>query len=358
MAEGRVLQLLGPSIGGIRRVVAALTEGLRERGWDVVTAGPPGVPDGLGGVDVEVPVPDGLSLAGLRDARRTLGRLVEGVDLVHAHGLKPGWVAASLRPRPKLVVSVHNLVLDEVAGRSAPVLRALEGQLPRISDRTIALSGEVAERYRNRSDVTTIPPAARVPTPGRPAAEVRAAYGVGPDERLLVTACRLHPQKDLPMLLDAVDRLRHRVPGLRLLVVGEGPEGMATQARARSMGLDDVVTFAGRVPSAADELAAADVVVISSRWESGPLVLFEALQLGKPVVTTAVGAAPDVVADRLNGRIVPPGDADAFADAVAEVLADPVAAAAMGEAGRAAMASRGADAMVTAHERVYREVLA
>jgi glycosyltransferase involved in cell wall biosynthesis len=145
---------------------------------------------------------------------------------------------------------------------------------------------------------------------------------------------------------------------VRLLVVGEGPERTAVEARARSLGMDRTVTFAGRVPSAADELAAADVVVISSRWESGPLVLFEAMQLGRPVVTTAVGAAPDVVADHLNGRLVPPGDADAFADAVADVLADPVAAAAMGEAGRAAMASRGADAMVTAHERAYREVLA
>jgi glycosyltransferase involved in cell wall biosynthesis len=358
MGEGRVLQLVGPSTGGIRRVVAALTTGLRDRGWDVVTAGPPGVLDGLGGQDVVVPVPDGLSLAGLRDARRRLAEVAAGVDLVHAHGLKPGWLVGSLRPRPKLVVSVHNLVLDEVAGRSAPVLRVLEGRLPSIADRTIALSTEVAQRFGGRTDVVTIPPAAAEPTPGRSVAEVRAAYGVEPEERLLVTACRLHPQKDLPMLLDAVDRLRSRVRGVRLLVVGEGPERTAVEARARSLGMDRTVTFAGRVPSAADELAAADVVVISSRWESGPLVLFEAMQLGRPVVTTAVGAAPDVVADHLNGRLVPPGDADAFADAVADVLADPVAAAAMGEAGRAAMASRGADAMVTAHERAYREVLA
>jgi glycosyltransferase involved in cell wall biosynthesis len=358
MGEGRVLQLVGPSTGGIRRVVAALTAGLRDRGWDVVTGGPPGVLDGLGGQDLVVPVPDGLSPAGLRHARRRLAEAAAGVDLVHAHGLKPGWLAGSLRPRPRLVVSVHNLVLDEVAGRAAPVLRALEGRIPTIADRTIALSTEVAHRFGGRADVVTIPPAAAVPVPGRPVEAVRAAYGVQPEERLLVTACRLHPQKDLPMLLDAVDRLRSRVPGVRLLVVGEGPERMAVEARARSLGLEGTVTFAGRVPSAADELAAADVVVISSRWESGPLVLFEAMQLGRPVVTTAVGAAPDIVADHVNGRLVPPGDAAAFADAVADVLAEPVAAAAMGEAGRAAMAAQGADAMVTAHERTYREVLA
>ncbi|MCU1378510.1 MAG: glycosyl transferase, group 1 [Acidimicrobiales bacterium] len=340
-------------------MVAALTTELRGRGWDVTTAGPEGVLAGLLDQDAVVPVPAGLSPSGLRAARRSLASLVDGVDLVHAHGLKPGWLAASLRPRPRLVVSVHNLVLDEAAGVSAPFLRLLEGRLPSVSNQTIALSSEVAHRFAGARGVVTIPPAAEPPRPGRPVAEVRAAYGVGPDEQLLVAAARLHPQKDLPMLLDAVDRLRSRLPRVRLLVVGEGPEDAALRARSAELGLEATVTFAGPVASAADELAAADVVVISSRWESGPLVLFEALQLGRPVVTTAVGAAPDVVTDGVTGRLVPVGDPAAFADAVADVLADPVAAHAMGEAGRRAVdAHHGTAAMAAATEAVYREVLA
>jgi glycosyltransferase involved in cell wall biosynthesis len=87
-------------------------------------------------------------------------------------------------------------------------------------------------------------------------------------------------------------------------------------------------------------------------------VLFEALQLGRPVVTTAVGAAPDVVTDGATGRLVPVGDAGAFADAVADVLADPAAAAAMGEAGRRSVDEHhGPAAMAAATEAVYREVL-
>jgi glycosyltransferase involved in cell wall biosynthesis len=359
MAEGRVLQLLGPSTGGIRRVVVALGDALRERGWSVVTAGPAGVLDGVGTLDVVVPVPDFLDPRGLVAARRALRPLVAEVDLVHAHGLKPGLLVASLRPRPRLVVSVHNLVLDEVAGPKAPVLRALEGRLPRFADRVVALSGEVADRFGGDDRVVTIPPAADTPRPERSAAEVRAAYGVAPDAHLLVTAARLNPQKDLPMLLDAVDRLRRRVPGVRLLVLGEGRQDAPLRARARELGLDDVVTFTGPRPSAADELAAADVVVISSRWESGPLVLFEALQLGRPVVTTAVGRAPEVVTDGVTGRLVPVGDAAAFADALADVLGDPAAAGAMGEAGRRLVTEHhGPAAMAAATEAVYREVLA
>lgn len=354
-----MLQLLGPSTGGIRRVVVALTDALRDRGWEVATAGPPGVLDGVGTLDVAVPVPDFLDPRGLVAARRALGPLAAGYDLVHAHGLKPGLLAASLRPRPPLVVSVHNLVLDEVAGPKAPVLRRLEGRLPRWSDRVIALSDEVAARFGTAGNVVTIPPAAATPRPERSRDEVRAAYGVAPGEHLLVTAARLNPQKDLPMLLDAVARLRRRLPGVRLLVLGEGREEAALRARSTELGLDDVVTFPGPRLSVADELAAADAVVVSSRWESGPLVLFEGMQLGRPVVTTAVGAAPEVVTDRVTGRLVAVGDAEAFADALFDVLADPAAAAAMGEAGRVAVTERrGPDAMAAATEAVYREVLA
>jgi glycosyltransferase involved in cell wall biosynthesis len=170
---------------------------------------------------------------------------------------------------------------------------------------------------------------------------------------LLVTAARLHPQKDLPMLLEAVERVREVRPDVRLLILGDGPEKADLQARAGSH-----VTFGGQVESAADALAAADAVVVSSRWESGPLVLFEAMQLGRPVVTTAVGAAPELVDDGVTGRIVPVGDAAAFAAAVLDVLQDPVRAAAMGAAGRDVVADRhGPAAMAAATEAVYREVL-
>jgi glycosyltransferase involved in cell wall biosynthesis len=203
------------------------------------------------------------------------------------------------------------------------------------------------------------PPAAAVPTPVRSPAEVRAAYGVDSGERLVVSVARLHPQKDLPMLLDAVDHVRRRVDGVRLVIVGEGPEEKTLRQRVDASDLGNVVTFAGARASAADELAAADVVAISSSWESGPLVLFEAMQLGRPVVATAVGAVPDVVTDGETGRVVPPGDVGAFADALTELLTDASWANALGDAGRLSIAaSYGPDAMAAATEAVYRELLA
>jgi glycosyltransferase involved in cell wall biosynthesis len=250
------------------------------------------------------------------------------------------------------VVSVHNLVLDESAGRAAPVLRWLEGLLPSVADRVVALSPAIAERFGQRAVV--IPPATDAPRPVRSPAAVRASYGLAAHERLLVAVARLHVQKDLHTLLRAVALLHH----VRLVIVGDGPERATLQALSAQLGLTDTVVFAGSRPWAADELAAADVVVVSSLWESGPLVLLEAMQLARPVVTTPVGFAAELVTDGVTGRLVPVGDPAAMAAAVGELLADPRRATALGLAGRARAAERhGPAALAAATEAVYREVL-
>lgn len=320
MSRPVALQLLGPSIGGIRRHVAYLSEQLREAGWDVRTAGPVGVLEDL---DHVVPIPDGTRPAQVLAARRALRPLLDGVDVVHAHGLKAGWVASTIRPRPPLVVSVHNLVLDDVAGRSAPLLRLLEERLPGRAEATIAVSGEVARRFAGRPGadrIRVIPPAGPPPTPTRPPQEVRAELGVGPDEDLVVTAARLHPQKGLHLLLDAASSVQEQRPGLRWFVFGEGPLRAELEDAIAADGLDGVVHLAGSRPDVDSELAAADLVVVTSQWESGPLVVLEALALGRPVVSTDVGLVPEVI-DPASGRVVPVGDAPALAAAVVAALA-------------------------------------
>jgi glycosyltransferase involved in cell wall biosynthesis len=352
---GRVLLLLGPSTGGIRAHVGALAAALEGRGWAVVTAGPVGVLDGIRTLDHVVPVPAGLRPLGLARARRALAAPAAGVDVVHAHGLKAGWAAALAPRRAPLVVSVHNLVLDDVAGRAAPVLRALEAALVGRADATIAVSGEVARRFtgaRGAGRVRTIPPVGPVPVARTDRAVVRARLGVADGGRLVVTVARLHPQKGLTDLLAAADLLRHRVPGLRWAVVGTGPLRAELQAEVRRRDLSDVVVLTGARPSAADELAAADVVAVTSRWESGPLVALEALALGRPLVATAVGLVPDVVGPA-EGRVVPVGDPVAMAEAIADVLGGRGA-----EVADARRAGRyGPDALVPPIEAVYREVL-
>jgi glycosyltransferase involved in cell wall biosynthesis len=297
---GSVLLVHGPSTGGIRRHVVALRQGLEERGWRVRVAGPDG------------------------------GRAIDqrGVDLVHAHGLRMGWMASLVPRRKPLVVTVHNVVLDDVAGRSARWQRRLEAALPRRVDAVIATSADVASRL---DGAVVIPPVGLPPVPRHRPDVVRRALGVPPDAPLVVTVARLHRQKGLDTLLDAAARS----PDVWFVVVGEGPEGARLRDRIRRDGLDGRVRLVGPSANAADELATADVVAVPSVWESGPLVLAEAMELGRPVVTTPVGFAPALVADGETGRVVPVGNPDALAAAVGALLADRAAASRMGEAGRA-----------------------
>ena len=316
----RVLELLGPSTGGIRRHVSYVTEVLRDDGWSVDIAGPTGVLDDL---DLVVPVPGGVDLRALVRSRRALGDALHGYDLVHAHGLKAGWTASlSRRVGLPLVVSVHNLVLDEAAGRTAPVLRRLEAMLPARAHRTIAVSGEVARRFdgvAGSDRIVVIPPAGPPPAPSRGAAAVRADLGVSDTDDLVVTAARLHPQKDLDLVLDVAAAVVARRPGLRWFVFGEGPLRDRLTNEVTRRGLAGVVHLAGARPNVDDELAAADVVAVTSRWESGPLVVLEALALGRPIVSTRVGLVPDAVHEP-NGRVVDVGDAPRFADALVDLL--------------------------------------
>ncbi|HWJ97850.1 MAG TPA: glycosyltransferase, partial [Acidimicrobiales bacterium] len=138
------LQVLGPSAGGIRRHVATLAEGLEARGRAVTVAGPAGVMDGLWPDAAAVPAALGASAP---SAVRRLRPLVRQADVVHAHGLTAGWLAWAAGAGPKLVVTVHNLVLDEAAGASTAVLRRLEGWLPGRACETIVISAPMQARF-------------------------------------------------------------------------------------------------------------------------------------------------------------------------------------------------------------------
>lgn len=348
--SARVLEVLGPSAGGIRRHVAVLSDGLERRGWEVTVAGPAGVLDGLRAGSVPVPVALGPSAP---RAVRALRPLVASADVVHAHGLTAGWVAWAAGAGPKLVVTVHNLVLDEAAGRLAPLLRALEGWLPGRARETIVISPEMRDHLAARSSAPLhlVPPVGPVPVARRLAAEVRSELGIGPQERLVVLVGRLHPQKDIATLVEAATRL---APDVRVVVVGEGPQRAELEARIARLGLAHRVQLVGARADAADHMAAADVVVMCSIWEGFGLVVAEALALRRPVVATAVGPVPEMVVDGETGRLVPPSDPEALAAAITDLLADPDRAAELGRAGAKLVAPHfDTDALVRQVEEVY-----
>jgi glycosyltransferase involved in cell wall biosynthesis len=365
MGEGRVLQLLGPSTGGIRRHVAALSDALEARGWEVQLAGPSATLAALEprrARSVVVPIPAGLRPVEALEAVLAQQRAQQSVDLVHAHGYKAVWVASLARHHPPLVLTVHNALLPGQGGVGRAVLGALQRVAARRADAVIATSADlVAVRGRSGAgadEVRVIPPFGPRPVVAVDAAEARAQLGVAPYVPLVVGIGRLHRQKAWSTLVVAAATLRTTVPDVQVLIVGEGPERHDLEGEIAEAGLDQLVRLAGPVANSGDVLAAADVLAVPSAWESGPLVVAEAMALGRPVVATPVGFVPDLIDDGRTGRIVPIGDPPALAEALAAVLQDPVAAEALGAAGRRRVAEvLDPDRLVAEVEAVYRSVL-
>lgn len=310
-----VIELLGPATGGIRTHVGELVERLRGRHCEVVVAGPASHGSF---VDVVVEVPERPDPVALWQARRAI-RGVRG-DLIHAHGLKAAWSAIGTG-RP-VVLTAHNIVLGDDMGDR--LNRWLERTVVRRVDHLISPAPALDAGFAalqppsRRSVILPVSPPAR---PGRDRAEVRAGLGVAEDATLVVAVARLHPQKDLGVLLKAFAQIRGAHPDAELRIVGSGPEAGELARLARSLGLPPEV-FAGPSPSAVEELAAADLVALSSRWEAVPLVVLEAMQLSRCIVTTRVGMVETLLGDGA-GAIVDVGDVDAFAAALGERLADP-----------------------------------
>ncbi|MGB5110124.1 MAG: glycosyltransferase family 4 protein [Mycobacterium sp.] len=172
--------------------------------------------------------------------------------------------------------------------------------------------------------------------------ELRARYGLG-DRPVVLCVSRLVPRKGQDMLIRAFGRIRARVPGAALVIVGGGPYREDLQKLAQRSGVADDVLFTGGVP--AQELPAhhamADVFAMPCRTRGAGLdveglgiVYLEASACGVPVVAGRSGGAPETVRDGETGRVVDGTDVDAIAAAVGDLLADPDTAARMGAAGR------------------------
>lgn len=134
---------------------------------------------------------------------------------------------------------------------------------------------------------------------------------------------RLAPQKNFPLLLRAFAAVRSRRPA-KLMILGEGPERAALEALAEELGVAEDVMLPGFVANPYDFLAHADLFVLSSDYEGLPTVLIEALALGAPVVSTDCPSGPhEILNGGEFGRLVPPRDAEALAEAIDASLDSP-----------------------------------
>jgi glycosyltransferase involved in cell wall biosynthesis len=163
--------------------------------------------------------------------------------------------------------------------------------------------------------------------------------------------------KDHATLIEAMALLRPRAPETRLVIAGEGELRSTLETRVGERGLQDRVVFAGFRRDLDRILPAFSIFCLSSHLEGLGTSLLDAMAFGLPVVATAAGGIPEAVEDGVNGRVVPPRDPPALADALAEVLGDEATRRRLGAAGRRVFLERfTAERMVQETLRVLGEV--
>jgi len=159
-----------------------------------------------------------------------------------------------------------------------------------------------------------------IPLPALPYVPV-PPISIDPDNRTILAAGRLVPEKGFDLLIEAFARLDD--PGARLVIVGDGPDEARLRGLIAKHGLGDRVNLPGYVADTRPWLDDARLFVLSSRFEGYPAVLIEALAAGRQVVATACTPAAKELIDATSGRVVPIDDAAAMGAAIADLLANP-----------------------------------
>lgn len=278
----------------------------------------------------------------VKAAREFLGVLRrEQPDIVHTHNPKPGLYGrplARLVGTPLVVNTVHGLY----AQATDPVpRRALVYALERVA----AMFSDV-ELVQNAEDVTTLR-SLRVPerrlrllgngidlarfAPDAATAEqrrmLRAEWGVGDDDVVVLSVGRLVAEKGMPELIEAASG----VPGVKVVIVGPEDESKADALRPAD---HPGVVFAGYMADVERAYAAADLFVLASHREGFPRAAMEAAAMGLAVVATDIRGCRQVVDDGVTGALFPVGDTAALRHHIRELAADAARRTTMGQRGR------------------------
>lgn len=172
--------------------------------------------------------------------------------------------------------------------------------------------------------------------------------------RTIITVANLRPEKNHETLIAAAAILVRELPALRFRVVGAGPRRTELESLVAGRNLNGSFEFLGHREDVPALLADADAFALPSRSEAFPNGAIEAMAAGLPVVASAVGGLLDLIEDGRTGRLVPPGNPEALADALRSFVLHPEQAQTMGRAARTAVLTQYSfDRMVASFEHLY-----
>ena len=281
-------------------------------------------------------------------------------DVVHLHG----YGATTFGRMCAAWLGIPAILHEHANHTDTPWFQKMaDGWLARYTDVAIAVSASTAEfttRARlmpsDRTHVVYLgAPLDEFARP-RTADDVAAArrdLGVLEDDVAIGCVTRLMPSKGNEFLVAAAPAVLTDHPQARFVLVGEGELEASLRAHAEALGLGDRFVFTGFKSDVAAAFSAFDLVVFPSLWEGTPLTAFEALAMGKPIVSTDADGLLDVLVHGRDALVVPKRDAAALAGAINTLIEQPALAATLAEGARATGARFDINAFVRKMERLY-----
>jgi glycosyltransferase involved in cell wall biosynthesis len=324
-------------VGGAERYAVTICNWMASQGIAVTMAAEPGaLVAELAESVAFVPLPLRRVRAGLPQAAASIRRLLlarRPVAIV-ANSLATTWIARLAQAG--LDIPIVNVAHGWPADRYAAV-----GPLMRAADRVVAVSPDVRARLvaaglsparceviHNGVDCTPLGPRT-----GAQRAARRAELGAGPEEVLVIVVGRLSHQKAHHHLVTIAARLKDSCPSLRIALVGEGEREAELSGLIEQAGVSDRLRLIGLRSDIPELLGSADIYLSTSDWEGMPLATIEAMASGLPIVSTRTEGADQLLTPACS-IVVPVGEPDAMADAIAALVADPDRRAALGAAAR------------------------
>lgn len=334
------------ALGGSETLTIRYASGLRERGHEVVIA--------YGVKNIQREALERAQLTAVQLSKRfpgpgsalewtrNLRHLVRTFrpDIVHAQSVKSSTLVRLAAPTVPQLVTIHGMEHKDEA-MAALALKLTRARVTAVSSAT----QEGLDRFPWSPPIELFYAGIDIDKLRSQSTGEKAFELIGTPR--LCCVARQKPQKGIDVLLHAMTSIVEVFPEAGLTLVGDGEELEEYRALADTLGLGDRTLFTGGVSNAAPYLAAADAVVLASRWEGLPIVALESLALERPLVATAVNGTPLVVIDGETGWLAPPENPSALADVVVECLRAPGEAARRARNGRQLIEERfPADAMI------------
>lgn len=362
----QIVPMLGP--GGAERVVVDIARGLNRQRFEVTVLSiwrrvGSGLEQKLDDSDVRMFY---LGKSAGFDGRtyHRLHRVLRdhSPDVVHTHLHVLRYALPSMMfLRPAVCLhTVHNQAEREVEPRARCIQRyaLTHGVVPVAVSRDVACT--LGQSY-GIQECRIIPngiPTADYAAPDISPREWRAKQGFQDEDVLFVCVARFAPQKNHALLLEAFSRGLAGDPRAHLVLIGDGDFREQLTERAKSLGLGHKIHFLGVRTDIANALNAMDVFVLSSDWEGNPLSVMEAMASGLPVISTAVGGVPDLLASGKEGLLVREKDAEGLARAMTQLLDNAETRHAMGLAAKQrARQNFDVSRMIRDYEQLYESLL-